>query len=116
MKMAIPDGTVLAKGLSTSTAATISTSPDAVFRTQLVRATLRIDQQPSLEDVVKYQKHLQAEVEMILSSSLQGSGAPSVKAMSVATTTKPVCKYFLKQAGCRRGAKCTFQQEMSGLR
>ena len=36
MKMAIPDGTVLAKGLSTSTAATISTSPDAVFRTQLV--------------------------------------------------------------------------------
>ena len=115
MKMAIPDGTVLAKGLSTSTAATISTSPDAVFRTQLVRATLRIDQQPSLEDVVKYQKHLQAEVEMILSSSLKGSGAPSVKAMCVAPTTKPVCKYFMKQAGCRRGAKCTFQHDLSGL-
>ncbi|CAE7609261.1 GIP [Symbiodinium sp. CCMP2456] len=116
MKMSIPDGTVLAKGLSTTTAATISSSPDAMFRTQLVRATLKIDQQPSLDDVVKYQKHLQAEVEMILSSSLKVTSAPSIKAVNVPTTelanVLPVevrsptsAKGHAEPEGCGQGSK-----------
>ena len=69
MGMAVPDGSVLAKGLTTLTTTTINQVPDAMFRTQLVRATLRIDQQPALPDVIKYQQHLQAEVENLASST-----------------------------------------------
>ena len=69
MGMAVPDGSVLAKGLTTLTTTTINQVPDAMFRTQLVRATLRIDQQPALSDVIKYQQHLQAEVENLASST-----------------------------------------------
>ncbi|CAE7460417.1 TY5A [Symbiodinium sp. CCMP2456] len=85
MGMAVPDGTVLARGLTNLTQGAIHQSPDALFRTQLVRATLRIDQQPALSDVMKYQQHLQAEIENI--------------------STLGACKYFIKAGGCRRGLK-----------
>eukprot|EP00439_Symbiodinium_sp_Y106_P021104 s4642_g2.t1 len=71
MGMAVPDGSVLAKGLTLLTSNTINQVPDAMFRTQLVRATLRIDQQPPLPNVLKYQRHLQAEVESLASSALE---------------------------------------------
>ena len=69
MGMSVPDGSVLARGLTTLTTSTINQVPDALFRTQLVRATLRIDQQPALSDVLKYQQHLQVEVENLASST-----------------------------------------------
>ncbi|CAE7233632.1 GIP, partial [Symbiodinium sp. CCMP2456] len=120
MGMAVPDGTVLARGLTTLTSSTITKVPDAMFRTQLVRATLRIDQQPALEDVMKYQQHLQAEVENIAGSVVVGS-QPKLRAAAVggsptsAASSKPECKYFMKPTGCRRGAKCPYCHDMNAL-
>ena len=125
MGMSVPDGTVLARGLTNLTAGTIGSVPDAMyamFRTQLVRATLRIDQQPSLSDVMKYQQHLQAEVENLASSSTSPGTSPSVRAITAkggfsggGVNPKPGCKFFLKPSGCRRGTKCPFTHDMSSL-
>ena len=123
MGMAVPDGSVLAKGLTLLTSSTIERVPDAMFRTQLVRATLRIDQQPSLQDVLKYQRHLQAERESFASSISTTITSPAVRAagvsvggqQTIAGGTKPGCKYFLRQSGCRRGAKCPYPHDLSGL-
>ncbi|CAE7307947.1 RE1, partial [Symbiodinium microadriaticum] len=82
MGMSVPDGTVLAQGLTNLTAGAIGSVPDAMFRTQLVRATLRIDQQPSLSDVMKYQQHLQAEVENLEVEPKEEQEVPSLGANS----------------------------------
>ena len=123
MGMSVPDGTVLARGLTTLTSGVIGQVPDAMFRTQLVRATLRIDQQPSLSDVLKYQQHLQAEVENLAASAVPPTTTPSLKAIATTTggnagaggSSKPGCKFFLKSGGCRRGAKCPYPHDMSSL-
>ena len=60
--MMVPDGSVLAKALTTTSARFMAESPDTQFRTQLLRSSLRIDSQPSQADVARYQQHLQAEL------------------------------------------------------
>ncbi|CAE7228630.1 RE1, partial [Symbiodinium sp. CCMP2456] len=90
MNMTVPDGTLLARSLTTAAGKFLAENPDAVFRTQLVRSTYRIDAQPKIEDVVRYQQHLQAEIENIV--------------ISKATA-----------GGCRRGSKCPFQHSFEGL-
>ena len=62
LNMVVPDGSILAKGWTVMSSKHLMENPDAVFRTQLVRSTYRVDGQPRLEDVVKYQQHLQAEI------------------------------------------------------
>ena len=63
--MSAPDPTVLAKGVDMATSKVISGSPDAHFRTQLLRTSLRLDAKPTLRNVEDYQRHLQAEVEQM---------------------------------------------------
>ena len=121
LSMMVPDGSVLARALTSATTTFMSENADTQFRTQLLRSSLRIDAQPALEDVVKYQQHLQAEVESLMSSrSLNSSTNPSLKAMattqnattgSPAPSTKPGCKYFAKATGCRRGQKCPYSHD-----
>ena len=124
MNMVVPDGSLLAKGLTALTAKHLSENPDAMFRTQVVRSTFRVDGQPKLEDVIRYQQHLQAEIEAIASSRpTVATAGPSVKAIGPASSpTSPSsaregkpCKYFLRQSGCRRGTKCPFQHNLESL-
>ncbi|OLP78821.1 hypothetical protein AK812_SmicGene40962 [Symbiodinium microadriaticum] len=65
VQMTPPDPSVLARGLQNLTARHIDASPDASFRTSMLRTTLRLDARPSPEQVVAYQKHLQAELEVM---------------------------------------------------
>ena len=83
VNMSPPDASVLARGLMTLTDAHINRSPDAAFRTSMVRTSLRLDGQPSLENVNSYQRHLQAELETLLSSTMTSSTAmtPKIKAV-----------------------------------
>ena len=120
LNMMVPDGSVLARALTIATAKYISENSDSQFRTQLLRSSLRIDSQPTLEDVVKYQTHLQAEVEAMMSSrTVTPSNPVSVKSMGTGgsgttpttTSQKPQCKYFVKQSGCRRGQKCPYPHD-----
>ncbi|CAE7020194.1 unnamed protein product, partial [Symbiodinium microadriaticum] len=66
VQMSPPDPSVLSRGLQALTSRHIEGSPDANFRTSMLRATLRLDARPSLDQVVGYHKHLQAELELLL--------------------------------------------------
>ncbi|CAE7856777.1 unnamed protein product [Symbiodinium sp. KB8] len=126
VNMSPPDASVLARGLMTLTDAHINRSPDAAFRTSMVRTSLRLDGQPSLENVNSYQRHLQAELETLLSSTLTSSTATTPKIKAIDGTLQPkardagkpsgeLCKYFAKASGCRRGEKCNYSHSMSGM-
>ncbi|OLP97909.1 hypothetical protein AK812_SmicGene19691 [Symbiodinium microadriaticum] len=134
LSMQCPDGTVLAKALSSATAKFIVESGDAQFRTQLLRSTLRIDGQPSLDDVKRYHQHLQAELEAVsvsrtipttptiptppkvrMATTTGANDKAGTSPTSGTTTTKQPCKYFFKQTGCRRGAKCPYGHDMNTL-
>ena len=123
LNMVTPDGSLLARGLTATAAPFLSENPDAVFRTQLVRSTYRVDGQPKLEDIIHYHQHLQAEIENIASSKVSSSVAgPAIKALTTdsSTPTAPSqaqrpCKFYMKAAGCRRGGKCPFQHSLEGL-
>ena len=127
MGMSVPDGSVLAKGLSQMVDTHLRGDPDAAFRMQLVRSSLRMDGQPMLDQVKKYQEHLQSEMENL---NAAGANGPSSKVRAMATTGasskegpdsgvpeggKGDCRFFLKAAGCRRGAKCPFRHDLSSL-
>ena len=123
LNMVVPDGSILAKGLTVVASKHLTESPDAVFRTQLVRSTYRVDGQPCLEDVVKYQQHLQAEIESIAAAkTTSGAAVPTLRAVSTGASTSSVgakddkiCKYFMKASGCRRGPRCPFKHSMEAL-
>ncbi|CAE7367174.1 unnamed protein product [Symbiodinium sp. CCMP2592] len=125
LNMMVPDGTILAKALTTVTAKFVAENQDTHFRTQLLRSSLRIDGQPGLMDVVKYHQHLQAEVEsMIAARAALPVQTPAIKAMttspsspsaSSASPSKPPCKYFLKQGGCRRGQRCPYTHDLNSV-
>ncbi|CAE7498469.1 GIP [Symbiodinium sp. CCMP2456] len=124
MGMTAPDPTVMARGLMTLTSKTISLSPDATFRTAMLRTSLRLDGQPSMQQVGAYQRHLQAELEGLAAGMTTMTTAPRIQAVDAGSpkaerdTTKPatdVCRYFLKPSGCRRGEKCKYAHSMQSL-
>ena len=126
MKMSVPDGTVLAKALTNIVEPHVKSDQDVMFRMQLVRSSLRVDGQPTLEQVRKYQEHLQSEMEHLGTSS--GATSPSMKVRAVSgpaakdyveassqEASKGDCRFFLKASGCWRGVKCPFRHDMSSL-
>ena len=135
--MSPPDASVLARGLKMLTAKWVDGSPDVAFRTSMLRTSLRLDGQPTMDSVYSYQRHLQAEIETMISSqprsSTQGAkDPPQVRAIDSSTpqTASPkgrdkdrgrstgsseMCKYFMKPSGCKRGMKCNFSHDMSSL-
>ncbi|CAE7231186.1 RE1, partial [Symbiodinium sp. CCMP2456] len=128
LKMMVPDGSVLARSLTSTTSKFLMDNMDAQFRTQLLRSSLRIDSQPSQADVSRYQQHLQAEIEALIASKPSHLSIPArVKAMGATSTPgsptsagasgggKSLCKYFFRSSGCRRGAKCPFSHDMQHL-
>ena len=129
VNMMPPDASVLAKGLMGLTDRYIQQSTDAAFRTSMLRTSLRLDGQPTLDNVRSYQRHLQAELETMISSKT-AAVSPQPKLKAVDTTLQPkakdaakptgggsteLCKYFMKPSGCRRGERCTFSHSMASL-
>eukprot|EP00439_Symbiodinium_sp_Y106_P022018 s3672_g2.t1 len=122
-----PDASVLARGLMAMTSKHINASPDAAFRTSMLRTSLRLDAQPSLEQVAAYQRHLQAELETLVSAAAALTPSqPGLRAIERATSSPKgskekggpavdACRYFLKPSGCKRGARCTFSHSMASL-
>ncbi|CAE7771761.1 ycf43 [Symbiodinium sp. CCMP2456] len=131
VNMSPPDPSVLVRGLSGLTDKYINQSPDAAFRTSMLRTSLRLDAQPSMESVLGYQRHLQAELETMSASTSMSSTAvsgPRVKAVDALQpkakdgaaraptgAATELCRYFTKASGCRRGDRCTYSHSMSGL-
>eukprot|EP00439_Symbiodinium_sp_Y106_P042989 s910_g5.t1 len=128
VQMSPPDPSVLARGLMALTTKYIDSSADASFRTSMLRTTLRLDARPTLEQVQAYQKHLQAELEVIaLSAVSTGNAQPKLRAVDQALQAKArdaskpttgggeLCRYFARASGCKRGEKCGFSHSMAGL-
>ena len=86
-----------------------------------------------MEAVRDYAEVLQAEAEelaLVTNSkmfSTAPTAAPVLKALQVAgqdgsstlpasTSTKGPCRYWKTDEGCKRGAACTFQHDMEGMR
>ena len=135
--MSPPDASVLARGLKMLTSKWVDGSPDVAFRTSMLRTSLRLDGQPTMDSVYAYQRHLQAEIETMISSQPRGSTAgakepPQVRAIdsTAPQATSPkgrdkergrstgaadLCKYFMKPSGCKRGLKCNYSHDMSSL-
>ena len=132
VQMTPPDPSVLSRGLQslTLTAKHIEASSDASFRTSMLRASLRLDARPTLEQVAAYQRHLQAELEVLLigkTSTGAGIAQPTLRAVESGlppkakdaggkpSPTQDLCRYFAKACGCKRGDKCNYSHNMSHL-
>ena len=124
MKMTPPDPQVLARGLMDLTSAFINSSPDAAFRTSMLRTSLRLDAQPDLEQVTSYQRHLQAELETLVNAGTMATAtsttSPKVRAAEVAPPGKrdkgaDLCRHFAKPSGCKRGSRCNYSHSMAGM-
>ena len=125
VQMTPPDASVLSRGLLALTAKHIETSTDASFRTSMLRASLRLDARPTLEQVQAYQRHLQAELEMMALSLTPATVGPKVQAVEPIqakakdagqkSATSELCRYFAKASGCRRGDRCGYSHSMTHL-
>ena len=129
VNMVPPDASVLAKGLMALTTKHISSSGDSSFRTSMLRTSLRLDGQPSLDQVLSYQRHLQAELEMMSSSATPSATTPAVRAVDTSPggSAKPkfkdkekekgveMCRYFMKPSGCKRGSRCVYSHSMQNM-
>ena len=127
--MAAPDPSVLARGLKGITQVHIDKSGDASFRTSMVRTTLRLDAQPTVDQVLAYQRHLQAELETMAAGKTTTSPTTSPPKLRAIEKGPPkgkgkdgdkdkaveMCKYFLKASGCKRGSRCVYSHSMQNL-
>ena len=124
--MSPPDSTILSKSLTTITSQVLAQHEEAKFRTFMLRSMLKMDAQPTSSAVLEYHKHLLAEMEALAVSKAAGVSARKVRAVGTPSpgtspkasgqpqASKP-CKFFMGTSGCRRGPKCTFSHDMSGL-
>ena len=136
LEVSIPDSTILVKGLAKLVKKVASQSPDLNFRLSLVRNALQIDTVPTQESVSHYSEHLLAELEQVCQHARKketpmevpkvrkfeeggadkeekrGKGKPREDVES----KKSPCRYFLSEAGCRRGKSCPFGHVMDGER
>ena len=124
--MSPPDSTILSKSLTTITSQVLAQHEEAKFRTFMLRSMLKMDAQPTSSAVLEYHKHLLAEMEALAVSKATGVNAPKVRAVGAPSpgtspkasgqpqASKP-CKFFMGTSWCRRGPKCTFSHDMSGL-
>ena len=122
--MSPPDASVLVKGLAALSSKHIQSSADSAFRTAMLRTSLRLDAQPTLDQVVAYQRHLQAELETLSSAAIPQASGPKVRAVEAGSPggakgrekgASEACRYFLKPSGCRRGARCNYSHSMASL-
>ena len=134
--MAVPDTSILARGLTNMSSSIIGKHQDVLFRTQCVRSALHIDLHPSGEEVLDYHKHLLAEFETLAGAiDVKKTDAPNPKLQAIdpagGTGSQPSgkdqgnggkgggksnkCKYFLSPKGCKYGAACKNTHSLNEL-
>ena len=124
-----PGPSILVKGLNRLTKRVLDGNESLRFRVSLARNALQVDTNPNALSVSQFATHLIAEIEQ-LSLAEKRSGATmkkeenkvkkieevnkkakgsegKLKEMEV----KPPCKFFLSEAGCRRGRDCKWSHD-----
>ena len=124
-----PDPSILVKGLNRLTKRVLDGNESLRFRVSLARNALQVDTNPNALSVSQFATHLIAEIEQ-LSLAEKRSGATTkkeenkVKKMEEINKrvkggegklkemeVKPLCKFFLSEAGCRRGRDCKWSHD-----
>ena len=135
MGVSIPDSSILMQGLSRLMKKLVTSYPDLNFRLSLVRHALLVDTVPTLESVTKYSEHLSAELEQLGQHAKRKEAPevqPQVKKLEETNSTeerqqrpkgkpqedfesrrKP-CRFFLSEAGSKRGRNCSFGHLLDG--
>ena len=129
-----PDPFLLVRGLSRIIKKPLEQHRDLSFRISLARSTLQIDATPTAESVGTFAMHLLAEFEQMTHSEVQANkkkdqGENKQKALRAAeqqgggrqddrpssvpqsgdqTRDVPACRFFLSDAGCKKGRSCKF--------
>ncbi|CAE7665157.1 HCF244, partial [Symbiodinium sp. CCMP2456] len=138
MHLSVPDASILLRGLDTICASCVQKHSEMSFRLSLARNELQLQSRPTQETVMKFYDHLMAEMQQALPAKWNQRGAPGtgetpkIKAIGAgtgeaSTTTSPTaspsrssqrgsaastpCKFFLSDAGCKRGQACKYQHE-----
>ena len=122
-----PDTMILSRGLTNLVGPLMATHQDINFRLQCSRSMLHIDRMPTLDETKEYAKHILSEME-IAAAAVNSAGGPKLRALGQATQpnnppqslqrqpgTKPICKYFMSDKGCRKGPACAYLHDMSSL-
>ena len=135
--VAIPDPSILMRGLGRIMKKVVQTFPELSFRLSLVRNGLLVDTVPTHETVSQYSEHLLAELEQMgqqakrreapqdappklrkveenskLEEPTKNFGKPNEETDG----KKKPCGFFLTDAGCKRGKSCQFLHNLDGQR
>ena len=127
--VAIPDSSILMRGLGKSMKRIVMAYPDLNFRLSLVRNALLVDTVPNLESVTQYSEHVLAELEQMghqakkkealleapprvrkLEEGQKAEEKPRWKGKpkEEVESKKSPCKFYLTDGGCRRGRLCPY--------
>ena len=130
LTVTVPDPVLMVKGLNGVVAKVLGDHQDVWLRSSLMRAKLGLDANPTLASTLDYHRHLQAEMELLATSSVSTSPSPKVKSVETpstpsssstavktkATAKSPLCKLFAKvDEGCKYGAGCRFVHEWGSV-
>ena len=129
VQVALPDASVLVKGLNKLVKKVLENNKELGFRINLAKTTLMVESIPRAETVHQLAEHLVAEIEAIahLESKAQRNEKPENKVAikkfeeqqrfgekggskghSNGERSTPLCRFFISEAGCKKGKACTF--------
>ena len=128
MQVAIPDSSILLKGLDGLCNSQLQKHSQTDFRMSVVRTRLALDHAPNQGAVSEYAKALQSEFSMLVLAGSDDSKGPRAKKVgeqtgaagkgsekgadgksgSGANAGKKACKHWFTDAGCPWASKCSF--------
>ena len=129
----VPDPSILLKGLDSAARQMLDKSPEVVFRSNMMRFSLDLDSNPSLDSILRYHGHLLAEFEQLsfrgrskgaggsnpvvknltTGQDAKGASAKSSSSPGGGSGSKP-CKFYLSETGCQR-ANCKFLHDWQSV-
>ena len=135
MQLTAPDPSILLRGVETIIAACVQKHGEMSFRLSLARNELQLQNRPTNETVLRFYDHALAEMQQALPAkwATKPGEPPRIKAIGAGTgeassTSSPTaspnkgtrgaasttpCKFFLSEAGCRRGQQCKYHHEFA---
>ena len=132
--VALPDATILLRGLNRITKKILEGNKELNFRISLAKTTLMVESIPQLSTVHQLAEHLIAEVEQVVHLDLRpkkDDGKPTVKRFeaeggsgksggkgkedSPQKKDEP-CRFFLTDGGCKKGKGCGWKHVLDDQR
>ena len=117
--MTEPDPSVIVRALLSIVERPLQSAPEVLFRTQVARSALCIDQRPTLQQALSFHRHLLAEFEQLCLSVGGSQDGPKVRLAQASQEAIPKakanCKYYLSSTGCKKGLSCQYKHNMQDL-